>query len=170
MKMFPVAVPMVLRAMAALICVLVFGTNLCMPQSNTPGTLTNWGPGVEGVRLSITMTNGFVERESTFWIVAAITNSSANIISLNHISAAADYGVVVTDASGKSYNLRPRLAGGSSGRLFVEPGMQSVLTIPVTLGKDIGPGDYTIKAARGFLLKDGRFFIPESNPLKVRIK
>jgi hypothetical protein len=154
------------------LCLVLFGASPGAAQSNTTPKNPNWGKDIQGVQLSINMTNNVVERGLTFTMVALITNSATNAIVFGHRSAETDFDVSLTNASGKLYHLTPRWLGRSSGSATIESRVQVQLTIPVTIGKDIEPGNYTINASRVFSVRGTpyNFLTLESNPLQVQIK
>jgi hypothetical protein len=175
------------------LCIGLLEANLCLAQSNTtvapnslapfdfsngvqpkaPPGATNWGKSVAGVRLSITMANGFVEAGSTNIIVAVITNSSTNFIEMGVTSPAADFDPILTSSAGKLYHLVAPLPMPLLTRvnMFVamHPGEQCVWILSVPFVKSIEPGNYTLQASRGFKTSDGGFKL-ESNPLKIQVK
>jgi len=53
-------------------CSIFFGVALCVAQSNSPPKANNWGPRIQGVQMSLSMTNYVVETESPITVVAVI--------------------------------------------------------------------------------------------------
>lgn len=185
------------------ICLVVFGASLCMSQSNAPAAssnlatfpfhfsngvqpkapaeATNWGPTIQGVRLSITMTNSVVELGTTNIVVAVITNFSTNFIELGvyggsgGTGTAFDFDPVLTNGDGKLYHLVPpppnplQERSHTGAGMPMHPGEQCVWLLSVPFGKAIEPGDYMLQATRGFTLNESHLKL-ESNLLKVRIK
>jgi hypothetical protein len=50
----------------------------------------------------------------------------------------------------------------------INPGEEKSEFIPITIGENIEPGDYTLKATRTFTLNDSDFTL-ESNSIRVTI-
>ena len=178
-----------------LICFGICGVRLCVAQSNAasgatnrvpfaphfwngvqpaaPIGATNWGKAVQGVRLSITMTNSVVQSGSSSIIVAVITNCSTNFVELGVTNPEVDFDPILTDGSGKVLHLiarpPPPLLTRSSTVMTMNPGEQCVWVLSVPFGNGIAPGGYTLQASRGFKTSDGSFKL-ESNPLKIQVK
>jgi len=138
----------------------------------------NWGESVQGVQLSIALTNSTViEAGSSITFVAVIKNSSTNVIEIQYTALSSDYSASLTSATGKTFQLideplilRLNLA------LPLNPGEQNVRIISVNIKKNIEPGDYVLQAGRGFYQADRdsyvdkHWLIVKSNLLKVQIK
>jgi hypothetical protein len=128
-----------------------------------------WGESINGVRLSITMSNSLVDAGSLAFIATVITNGSANPIIIALGDPEMDYDLLLTNGGGMGYNLTPPFILGSSTRITINTNIQFPETIPVTFGTNIVPGDYTLQATRFFGLGDGRFKV-DSNLLNVHVK
>jgi hypothetical protein len=166
------------KKILATMCLMVFGTSLCMAQSTGQSDTNNWGKSIEGVQLSITLTNtGVVEAGSSITFVAVIKNSSTNVIEIGYTALSSDYSASLTSVTGKTYQLidepfstRLNLA------LPLNPGEQDVRIISASVKKSIEPGDYTLQADRGFYSADRdsyidkHWLIVKSNLIKIQVK
>jgi len=148
------------------ICVIVFGINLGIAEP----VVTTWGNSVQGIRLSLTMTNTVADTGSSIGIVAAIRNSSTNAISLGFTGTPTDFDLVLAGGGGKLYHLiPPNDIDLATTVMIISPEQQRAWTISVTLEKNIKPGGYTLNAIRNFVVKHEHFKLV-SNSLKVQIK
>jgi hypothetical protein len=139
-------------------------------QFKVPACATNWGASVQGVQLLIYMTNTIVQREAIFTVLAVITNSSTNTITLSRSQPQIDYDVFLVSGTGNSYELTPRPRFMRlSGQLKLAPREQNGVSVPLAIGMEREQGDYTVKAIRRFGV-DGKVFVVESNALKVNVK
>ena len=171
---------MTLKVALVSIYMVAFVSSVCTAQSNATNEASSWGTSIEGVKLSITMTNAVVDTGGTISIVAAITNSSSGSISLVETSPQTDFDLLLTNSTEGTYHLTPRLLRGNEGTVTINAGVQSAVTIPVTFAQDISatpvrqlqnvePGAYTLKATRSFFVNDHKFTL-ESNLLRVHVK
>jgi hypothetical protein len=157
-----------------LICgsILVFaaGCYLCLAQSNDPQTITHLGDSVQGVQLSITMTNNIFPVGSSVAVMSATKNLATNDIILNIAVPTLNFDLILSNDAGKLYHVTSRLSIRGSMHQFetIKPGGESFESIPVTFVENIEPGDYTLKATRHFSM-GGRDFELESNSIKVQI-
>jgi hypothetical protein len=159
-----------LKIMLGTICLMVCWISACVGQTNSTETISNWGEDVQGVQLSITMTNTIIEIGSTITLVTVIKNTSTNSIQLAQIWQPADYDVLLKSGADKVYHLiQQPLVIRMKTMLTMSPGEQNVRIIPATIGKNIEPGDYTVQATRSFSM-NGTSFRLESNLLKVQVK
>jgi uncharacterized membrane protein len=147
----------------------VVSANLCLAQPSGHPAGVSWGQSVEGVRLLITMTNTIVNAGKSNLIVAVIENSSTNAIRIADTGGTMGFDILLTSSAGKSYHLSPKVDDFMRKTVTIKPGEQNSSAIPVTIGKNIEPGDYTLKATRFFYVKDDHFQL-ESNVLRVQIK
>jgi hypothetical protein len=184
---------MIIKIMLASICMVAFGVIPCLAQQSGTPEATDWGKSVQGVQLSITMTNDVVDAGALLNVVAVIKNASTNAIQLHSTGPITDYDLLLTNSVGKSYHLTP--AAYITHRNTIEtiyPGMHKISIMPVKFGENIKLGDYTLKATRFFSVVIGGNVSPktgfgepgnfsnvgvsggnyrvESNLLKVRIK
>src|ERR1035437_394502 len=151
----------------SIICTIILmaavGANLCVAQANDSQAITNWGQIVQGVQLAITMTNSVFQVGSSSAVESVTTNSSTNTIIVDISAPTMNFGVLLTNDTGKSCRVTPRLAIREPGRpVTISPGGELSESIPVIFGKNIEPGDYTLKATRTFTLNDKEFTL-ESN-------
>jgi hypothetical protein len=147
--------------------------NLCAGQQSQDNKHLAWGTSVQGVRISISMKNAVVTRQSPAEVEAVITNSSTNDIVLLLVRGPEDVFLTLTNAAGKEYILTPPLEDnelfGSKSFTHIKAGNATLTTIPVILKKEIDQGDYVLKATRDFSVGDKQFKI-ESNLLDVQVK
>lgn len=143
-------------------------------STDAPPDAASWGKPVQGVRLSIAMTNSVVEAGSSITVRPIIRNSSTNAIVLVKIRSWAGFQITLTNGRGQLYTLYgPRLImGGGHETETIKPGEQRAWTIPVTVGKNSQPGNCTLTATRSFWVGDqnGGVFNLVSNPVKVEMK
>ena len=155
-------------------CAVVFGAGICTAQSSGSQTITNWGESIQGVQLSIMITNSVLDTNSTITLVAVIKNSSKNAIDLPYTGQPADYDVILRNSSSRMYHLIRMPVTSLNTTVTVKPGEQDVRSILVALGPIsargiIAPGDYTLQATRWFTVETNEFKLV-SNSLKVRLK
>jgi hypothetical protein len=130
-------------------CLIVFVTMLHRVLANDPSLAFEWGPKAHGVQLSLVATNGAV-RGSQIDVTIVTTNGSANGIWVEGPDTSADFRLLLENDRGKSYRLIPPTPEGSAWGVTIASGTQDVRVFSVTIGKDIMPGDYTLKATRKF--------------------
>ena len=147
----------------------ILGANLCAAQTNGPLQATVWGKSLQGVQLSISMTNRSVVAGSSSALVATVTNASRNVARLLVTLGEPEVELLLTNASGLRYNLTPQPADSSRLSFELEPGKTSVSTTQAVIGKNIAPGDYTLTGTRWFFANGSNLKL-ESNPLKIQIK
>jgi hypothetical protein len=164
------------------VCVVVLVMNISTAQPSGPTEATNWGKSVQGVQLSISVTNNVFRVGSSTTVASVTKNSSTNDITVDISAPTVEFDVLLTNGLGKLYHVTTPMAIREPRQLVtIKPGGESFESIPVTfgetrLGDTVEPGDYTLLAMRYFSLSRGRFAlvgsnsIPlESNPIKVRI-
>jgi len=116
------------------------------------------------------MTNSIIDSGSSIAVLAVIKNGSTNAIQVADTGGKTDFDFFLTKGAGKLYDLTPTSDLNHLRKLVtINAGEQSASTIPVPFGKNLAPGDYTLKATRFIFTKKGTFTL-ESNPLKVRVK
>ena len=152
-------------------------------QSTNHPEATDWGKSVQGVQLSITMTNNVFQAGSSTTVESVTKNSSTNDIVVDTFAPTAVFDVLLKNSAGKTYHVTtPTPIIGPSHFVTIKPGEESAESIPVTFGKTrfgdiVDPGDYTLRATRHFSSSkedyihggDGAFML-ESNLIKVQIK
>jgi hypothetical protein len=152
------------------LCTVVLCLNICIAQSNNSQTATNWGMKVQGVQLSIAISNNIIDIGATIVMSAQIRNLSTNIIHMVETGPVTDFDVLLTNNSGKFYKLTPKqLINTYRFPVDLNPGESRDWVMPVTIGKDIELGNYTLKATRPFYIGKSGFEL-ESNLLNVQIK
>jgi hypothetical protein len=142
---------------------------VCPAQQIATEKAVEWGKDVQGVRLSLTMTNKVIDIGSTVEITAIIKNASTNSIGFELIGTPADYDLILTNATKKLYHLTSPDDFDSSRWQSIDPGRENIRQITVTFKNNIAPGEYTLEASRVFGMKDHEYKLV-SNPIKVRIK
>jgi uncharacterized membrane protein len=163
-----------IKKILSIICIIVVGIKVCSAQASGPQLVKSWGKSIEGVQLSITLSNNLIATGSRATIVAEINNSSTNDIYIGESSYNnRDFKVFLESSDGKLFKLTPNLTPGEqiSSRMIrrrLKPGESHNWNILVTIGKNIEPGDYMLKATRNVII-DHRSLDLTSNPLKVRI-
>lgn len=149
-----------------LVFVLLIGQS-CSAQPNGSQTITNWGESVSGVHLSIALSNDVIHA-GPITVLATIQNQSTNIIRLIEFVGATDFDIFLIGSSGNAVKLTPlKPLSGSRVPIMLWPGQSLDWTIPVTIGKDLKPGEYMFKASRRFIAND-KWFEMQSNSLKVQ--
>lgn len=147
------------------ICSFALLAALCMAQSNESGD-THWGKSVQGVRLSVMMTNNVFLVGSSTVVETVIKNASVDPIT---IDKSLPLMVSIKSDKGKSYNVTTRKPVFlPSQPVTIVPGEKSVGSVSVTFEENIDPGDYTLNATQRFQ-SNNRDFTLESNSIKVTI-
>ena len=162
------------RTILTAICAVFFGVNVCMAQTNDPQTITNWGESVNGVQMSISLSNN-VNGVGWRTLSVNITNSSTNIISFDDRGGLT---VTLIGEPGKTYELiRPVNAYRSLTPMpplyDLKPDKSWVKNISLPFGLGIESGEYTLKATIHFTMHigiNGKGFELVSNSLKVQVK
>jgi len=138
------------------------------PVPRIPEDATNWVPGIEGVQLLIYATNATFYRGTTITLVSVIRNGATNAIYLVESTPETDFNLLLTNRMGKVYHLTPLRETRNMSRT-IESAKLAPMSIPVTFGTNIEPGDYTLIATRVFSAHGGNFEV-RSNPLKFELK
>ena len=147
---------------------ITFESITAIAQSSFPSVTTNWERTVQNVQLLISTTNSVVESGSSGAVMAVIRNGTTNAIVVYEMGPTFDFGVSLTNTAGQLYQLTSRPDRTMVARVTVESGKQLASTIPVTYGKNIQPGQYTLIATRSFSSSAGNFKM-ESNQLEIQI-
>jgi uncharacterized lipoprotein YajG len=149
----------------------------CIAQPNNlqyqSKEVTKWGNAVEGVQLSVSLTNNIIVVGSTITLSAQIKNLSTNSITVYVKDPRSDFVVYVTNKSGKVFKLSPEPDNSATYAIVfpisINSGESRVWSIPVTVGKDIELGNYALKVTKRFE-RNGNYFELVSNSLDVQIK
>jgi hypothetical protein len=160
---------MTMKILAALTSFVTLASNMCIAESNNPPILMNWGKSVQGVQLSISITNNVIKPGEETRIKTIITNSGTNAIDLSMTGSDTDFDLFLTNGAGRGYNLTPEFIVGSTFYYTVNKTNKFAEEIPLTVGTNVEPGDYTLYAYRRFSSGDGHFRL-ESNPIKLQVK
>jgi ankyrin repeat protein len=134
---------------------------------------------VQGVRLSIAMTNRVFEVPSSTAVTALTTNASSNAVMMDITLPPMNYRLLLTNRAGKCYDVPAPFAGnGFSETVTLQPGETHMETIRIFFFGSIEPGDYTLMATRtvifpwtqhsDFTFEDQSFKLV-SDPLKITI-
>ena len=94
-----------IKAIFAIILVAGLWADDSQARANELQTNNNWGSPVCGVQMSINISNNVIDVGSGFVINIEIRNSSTNTISLGESNPEKDFTVLLTDKSGKTYQL-----------------------------------------------------------------
>jgi hypothetical protein len=151
----------------------IMAVSICSAQSNISKTITDWGESVHKVHLSIALSNNIIDIGSTMTLSAKIENASTNVIRLIETGPLTDFVIVITNGSGNVYKLSPdntRRPTYYRLTISLQPGEIRDWSLLATIGKDIEPGDYILKASKSFSSIGGDGGELVSNLLKVQIK
>ena len=133
--------------------------------------LTNFGESINGVTLSVDLTNRVIGVDSTMRLPARIKNASTNVISLDEADILSDFTVFLARDSGKIYKQLTPKPSGHYYRTFemnIAAGKAFDWNIPLIIVKDIEPGEYMLVATRRFWIGKSSYELV-SNMLKVQI-
>jgi hypothetical protein len=158
-----------LKSILGSICVIVITANQDLAQTNRPAQLTEWGMSVQGVQLSISITNSVIKPGEESCIETIITNSATNAIDLCMTGSDTDFDLFLTNGAGRGYNLTREFIAGSTLYYTIDKTNKFAETIPLAVGTNVEPGDYTLFAYRIFHSGDDTFRL-ESNPIKLHVK
>jgi len=179
----PTAIPSCGPVPVLLLCFALLLPTRTPAQSTGDPAPAAWGPGVQGVQLSISLTNNVFQVGSSATVESVTRNSSTNDVSVDIFAPTDVFDVLLTNRAGKSYHITtPMAIRGFRQFVTIKPGAESSESIPVTFGRarfgdTVEPGDYTLFATRHFSsanedaaqVKEGGFKL-ESNALTVRVK
>jgi hypothetical protein len=164
-----------IKKLLGLMFAMVFLANFCKGQSDNSLSATNWGQSVNGVELSISLSNNVIPLGSTTRLQCRVKNSSTNFITWGVLSPAQGFTVSLTNNLGKAYRLTPDESKFTiisySSTCEVEAGETYECSVPIVIGKNVEPGNYQLEANQHFLIRGKR---PSheltSNLLDVQIK
>ena len=134
-------------------------------------SLTNFGDSVNGVTLSIDLSNRVLVVHSVIKLSAQIKNESTNAISVTESYTPVYSTVFLSSDSGKIHRQLTPKASGPYGRPYeksIAIGGEADWIIPITITKDIEPGEYALVATRRYWSGDSSFELV-STLLKVQI-
>ena len=130
-----------------------------------------WGGAVQGVQMSVSLTNHVLAVGSKAALLAEIKNSSTNVVTVFVSDPIVNNFTVSLTNSEKTYIIAE--PSGAISAIFPPINIPSGETrnweVTLTIGKDVQPGDYTLKATRSFKTQ-GTDFQLVSNFLKVRVR
>ena len=105
-------------------------------------------------------------------LTGRIANNSTNVIYVVVVNPETDFAVFMTDYRGKTKKITrdgPKYIFEGRAAVGVPAGQTYECLIPVKIDKNIGPGNYNIKANRNIQTADGKGCELESNILKVKL-
>jgi hypothetical protein len=164
-------IKIMLKHILTLVSLVFLGVIACNAQSANSETNKCFGKSIDGVQMAITLNTNVIIAGSMIGITAEIKNSSTNAISMGETGPASDFDVSLGNDSGNKYKLTDThpLILHYSLRIKLNAGESRDWLIPVTVGKDVTNGVYSLKAKRKFTM-NGEVFSLESNLLKIQIK
>ncbi len=131
----------------------IFIVNICAAQSSSSQTVTNWGASVEGVQLSISLTNNVLARDSSTTVQFKVRNTSTNLIYWNVVNPTQGFDVFLTNNVGDVYFLTPEQDTNSdiiniyyAMAFKVKSGELRGGSVPIVIEKKIKPGKYQLEA------------------------
>ena len=156
---------------------IVIGSPALAQPTNDWITATKCGNAVSGVRLSISLNTNIIAISSALTVHAEVKNTSTNTVYIFHSGRLPhDFGVFVTDESGKRFDLTPKRQkypvnpDFGSLNLDVRPGSAREDEARITLGKELKPGKYRLELTREIHTSDPQITNPAiSNPLSIRL-
>ncbi len=160
---------MIFRSLLGCMCLVMITANKDLAQTNGPAQLTTWGMSVQGVQLSISITNSVITAGEETCIETIITNSSMNAIDLFMTGRRTDFDLFLTNGAGRGYSLTSDFYLGSTFDEIVDKTNKFAEKIPLSVGTNVQPGDYMLLAYRRFSSDDGHFRL-ESNPIKLQVR
>ena len=167
-----------------LIFLVGFWITACAAQPTNISSITfaDWGKQIQGVQMSIALTNNVIPYGSSFTIFIEMKNSSTNIICMGESIPETDFIVSLTDDSGRMYQItrspfaftrmmQAKLNPGQTRNwtLFAEVDKHYETPGIIDTKKNVPIGDYTLMATRKFGISNN-FFKIESNHLTIQIK
>jgi hypothetical protein len=168
---------MIKKILMAMLAAALFA-NVCKAQSNSSQSVTNWGESVNGVQLSISLSNNILAAGSSTTVHYRVKNSSTNTVGWGVVNATQGFAVFLTNSAGKIYRLTP--APDTNSEVIsvnyalvrkVKAGGSCEGSVPIVVGKEIKPGNCQLEAIQYFFIGGKR---PRhelvSNLLEVHIK
>jgi hypothetical protein len=158
----------------------VFFAKICTAQSSSSQSVTNWGESVNGVQLSISLNTNVLIVGSSTTVQCWVKNSSTNIIGWGVTEATQGFVVFLTNSAGNLYRLTPEPDTNSeiisvTYALFYRMGAGETheCSVPISISKEIKPGNYQIEAKQYFSIfrkRPRQEYELVSNLLEVKIK
>lgn len=135
--------------------------------------MIDWGNSVEGVQLSVNVTNNMLQIGSRTAFVFYLTNSSTSIITIAQAqnSTSPEVAVELISESGKSYLLTPMPEEMPAALPPVSINVRELREwqLPLSIVEGVKAGDYIIKASVKYRTEVGRYLQLTSNSLKVSL-
>ncbi len=129
-----------------------------------------WGPGVQGVLLSISTSNSVVQAGFELPLEVVMKNASTNDVHYDSWRTEEDFAALLKSSTGRGYSLiEPPFEGGVIG-VTIKPGQELPRKFGISLPKDLEPGDYTLSLCTLFDTVTNNGLMLESNHLKLRIE
>ncbi|MDR3576417.1 MAG: hypothetical protein P4L50_21320 [Anaerolineaceae bacterium] len=137
---------------------------------------TNWGKPLYGVQLSISLSNSVMTTGATNVLRCWINNASTNKIDIfrDAVSFSPATSFLITNDSGKSFELIPAITYSSISAIHIKPGEVYEWSALAVVGKEVSPGDYELKGVQWMYIPLNETNNPGgdliSNALKVRVR
>jgi hypothetical protein len=142
-------------------------------QITAAQTVTNWGDLASGFQLAVDLSNQVVFAGADTMLTCWIKNSSTNVGSTPAKTWAGDFYVILTNNSGKFYELTPnpdrQFAISQGIGRPIKPGSVAGYRILLPLSADITPGHYSLLTKRSVVL-DGKTCKLTSILLEIQVK
>ena len=166
------------------VLVVVMWGAFCYGQTNKLLTQsTDWGPSVNRVQLSLSMSNSVLTSNSTVYVRLEMKNVSRRVVGmagriigdLAAPSVVPECTVKLIAASGERYTVTPErpLVYVDAPPVSIQNGTTNGWKVPLDIKGAIVPGDYTLRATQSCVFMDGTnhgHFELVSNVLKVQVK
>lgn len=160
------------RKTISILLILFLWGGICAAQSNNFQTNSNLSASKCDGQLSINLTNNIVATGSTIYFDAHIKNNSKNFFYIVIVNPTTDFAVYLMSHSGNLQKISPdanKHIFDSRGAYKLEAGQTYECSVPLKIGENIEPGDYTLKVTRPILTFDGKNCELESNTLKIKV-
>jgi hypothetical protein len=149
-------------------------TTCCFAQTNSEGSVTNWGDMVFGARMSVSLTNCVITSGATVQAQCQLENTTTNTIGVRHCGyPVLECKVTLTDESGKSHRLNlndlpPDVL--MNYVMGVDPHEVYHWETPVHVDSSILPGKYALKISRDIYQNEKTRRVISSNVLGIEVK
>ena len=157
---------------------------LCQGQTNNLlNQSIDWGPSVNRVQMSVSMSNSVVAAGSIAHVALEMKNLSKRVVGMAgrinrdrlSPSLVPECTISLTAVSGERYTLTPErpVDYADVPPVSIQDGMTNMWKVPLDIKGLIVPGDYTLSATQSCFFMDGTnhdHFQLVSNVLKVQVK
>ena len=137
---------MMRKLFSSLMLALIVGFSAGEARSQS---VTNWGDSVEGIQLSITVSNSVVAVGSSIMLQCLVKNSTNRFVIFAG-NPDLDMQIALSNESGQTYDLSmfpSNFRPGSDPGFGLQPGELERYAIPINLPKGLQSGVYSLKAA-----------------------